>query len=84
MDKKASRRKFLKGAAIGGVSLAVSGAVAKKIVTAASEHSRGGDDKPYLSRGDRALMEREYVEMSSSEKDQQVKMFIDNYKHEAV
>ena len=83
-SKDSTRRKFLKKAAIGSVSVVAAGAIAKKIVTLAADKQEKGTDLSYLSAGDRTLAEREYVEMSKSEKDAQVKMFVDNYKYEAV
>ena len=83
-DKKASRRKFLKNAAIGTASVAATAGIAYKVVSAAADASIKGSDKSYLTQGDRALQQREYVEMSRSEKAAQIKMFVDNYKYEAV
>jgi hypothetical protein len=85
MDSKdTSRRHFLKNAALGGASLAVTGMAAKKVVDIVSESTVKKGDKPYLTHGDRVLMEREYVEMTESEKAEQVKMFVNNYKYESA
>ena len=83
-DEKASRRKFIKNAALGGVAVVATAGAAKKVASLAVEASMKGSDKGYLSHGDSALTKREYVEMSSGEKAAQVKMFVDNYKYEAV
>jgi hypothetical protein len=81
-DKNSSRRNFLKKAAIGSVAVAATAGIAKKVVDVAVEKGRKGSDAQYLSHGDRTFQGREYVEMSEAEKDQQVRMFVDNYKYE--
>lgn len=80
----ASRRKFLKKAAIGTVSVVAAGTVAKKIVSVAANADMKGTDSSYLGRGDKTLEEREYVEMGKREKVARIKMFVDDYKYEAV
>ncbi len=83
-DKKASRRKFIKNAALGGVAVVATAGAAKKVASLAVDASMKGSDNGYLNHGDKAFAEREYVEMSNKEKADQVKMFVDNYKYEAV
>ena len=80
--KETSRRRFLKNTAIGGAAVVVTAGVAKKVADLAFEADSKSSDKQYLSKGDRALSERQYVEMSQTEKNSQIKMFIDNYKHD--
>jgi hypothetical protein len=82
--KETSRRRFLKKTAIGGAAVVVTAGVAKKVVDLAFELDSKDSDKQYMSKGDRALSERQYVEMSQAEKNSQVKMFIDNYKHDVA
>ena len=82
--KEASRRRFLKNTAIGGVAVVATAGVAKKVVDLALEGYSKASDKQYLGKGDRSLSERQYVEMSQAEKNSQVKMFINNYKHDVA
>ena len=83
-EKNDSRRSFLKKAAIGTVSVVGTAAVAKKVVDVAARHDAGGSDKHYLGSGDKALIGREYVEMSQAEKNSQIRMLTDNYKYDTV
>ena len=83
-ENEASRRKFLKKAALGGAAVVATAGAAGKAASLALEASMNGSDRHYISQGDKALAAREYVEMSPREKAAQVKMFIDNYKKEAV
>ena len=80
--KEASRRRFLKNTAIGGAAVVATAGLAKKVADLAFEGNPKGSDKQYLGKGDSALSERLYVEMSQAEKNSQVKMFVDSYKHD--
>lgn len=81
-DNSSSRRNFLKKAAIGSVAVAATAGIAKKVVDVAVEKGSRGSDAHYLSQGDKTFQGREYVEMTEAEKNQQVRMFVDNYKYE--
>lgn len=81
-DTGLSRRGFIKGAAIAGVSLTASGMVAKKVVETANyatPQERGMQDE--LS-GDRALSSRRYFLTTEEDKKSLVRFFIKNYKEE--
>lgn len=82
--KDASRRRFLKNTAIGGTAVVATAGIAKKVADLAFEGDSKGSDKQYLGKGDSALSERQYVEMSQAEKNSQVKMFVENYKYDAA
>lgn len=81
-DKSNSRRNFLKKAAMGSVAVAATAGIAKKVVDVAVEKGSRGSDAEYLSKGDRTFQARQYIEMTAAEKEQQVRMFVDNYKYE--
>jgi len=82
--KEASRRRFLKKTAIGSAAVVVTAGAAKKVADLAFEGTPKSSDKQYLGKGDSALKDRQYVEMSQAEKNSQVRMFVDNYKYDAA
>jgi hypothetical protein len=84
IEKKDSRRSFLKKAAIGTVSVVGTAAIAKKVVDVAALQDTGGSDGHYLGSGDKAIAGREYVEMSQTEKASLTKMLTDNYNNDTV
>lgn len=83
-EDKTSRRRFLKSAAIGGAAVVATGGAAGKIASIAMDKSIRGNDKKYINVGDSVMSERQYVEMDTTEKVEQVRKFVDNYKYEAV
>jgi len=82
--REASRRRFLKNTVIGGAAVVVTAGVAKKVADLALEGDSRGSDKQYLGKGDSALSEMKYVEMSQAEKNSQVRMFVNNYKYDVA
>ena len=78
-----SRRGFIKGAAIAGVTLTTTAVVAKKVVESvdyASPQERGVQD---VLSGDRALSSRKDFLTTDEDKKNLVRFFIKNYKEEA-
>ena len=82
--KDSSKRDFLVRAAIGGAAVVATTGAAKKVVSVASSRKTSNSDEKYLSAGDSIWQKREFLEMGDEEKSQQVQMFIENYKKQAV
>ena len=79
-DDSPARRKFLKKATIGGLAVASTAGIAKKV---ADVTSKVDVKKAYLNDvlpGDKVWKKRKYVTMTEAEKNQMVQMFTENYK----
>lgn len=74
-----SRRRFVKGALVGGIAVATSGGLTK-----VATQLTGADaiNMPYPNdiQQERLLKAREYVLMTGEEKEELVQQFVDNYK----
>jgi len=73
------RRSFLKKAALGSLAVTASAGLAEKIVSTAAKVDA---KKAYLNDvvpGDKVWQSREYVTMTSDEKNRLVQMFVENY-----
>ncbi len=81
-DNDASRRSFLKKAAIGGLALSATAAAAQKVVSVASEVDVKNAYLKDILPGDKVWQGREYVTMTESEKNQLVQRLTQNYKKE--
>ena len=79
-DNSPVRRNFLKKAALGGLAVASTAGIAKKVVDVTSKVDVR---KAYLNDvlpGDKVWKKRKYVTMTEAEKNQMVQMFAEDYK----
>jgi len=81
--KRQSRRKFLSKTFLTTLGVIATGAVAKKVSDAVVKSSNcSSNDRALLAHGDRVMSRRHYRFMTEAEKDEFVKMFIDNYTYD--
>jgi hypothetical protein len=74
-----SRRGFFTKAAVGAVSLSGTAGLAKVAVDSLEKPDLSGLYRKDNLAGEQDLIEREFVVMSSSEKDEMVQQFVDDY-----
>ncbi|MBI5286499.1 MAG: hypothetical protein HY878_02775 [Deltaproteobacteria bacterium] len=74
-----SKRTFIKQTLIGGAAIASSAGLSKLIISTAVPLYPQWMYMNDLTAADMILMQRQYVVMSKEEKDQMIRMFIENY-----
>lgn len=89
-----SRRRFIKGALVGGIAVSTSGGLTRVVtgltgVDAVNLYTKGfgvGVNMPYPDdlHQERILKGREYVLMTEGEKEELVQQFINNYKTQVL
>ena len=82
-SKKLSRRRLLKGAAVGGVAIGTTGLLSKAVVSNLSKLHSGQAQRAYLLdvvTGDKALMSRGYEPVSIEEITELIKFFERSYR----
>ena len=75
-----SRRYFLKTAAVAGLSVAITGQLAKRVSSLVLDDVPRGASPDYILKGDRIMTKRKYVLMTEAEKRTLVRTFTVNYK----
>jgi hypothetical protein len=81
--ERSSRRKFIRNTLISGIALTSTGILASKVSTIVVQGCADKSDKAYILKGDRALTEKCYVQMTEKEKRELVEMLTDNYRGQA-
>lgn len=78
-----SKRAFLTKALIGGVAVVSTAAIAKKVVSSSSVKDVKGAYLKDEQMQDRVMKDKQYVLMTSEEKEQMVQMFVSDYYKQA-
>jgi len=78
-----SRRRFIKGALVGGIAVATSGGLTR-VVTGLTGTDAVNIPYPNDIQQERLLKAREYVVMTEEEKEELIQQFINNYKTQVL
>jgi len=80
--RRAGRRKFLTRGLLAGLAVVTTGAVADRVSRAVIRSCLPFDNEAYISRGERIMTGRTYVEMTEEEKREMLAMMLENYEKE--